>query len=303
MTKTLQRCTHDNNRRRSQFWLLYLTLEFKNAHVNTDTQTLPRIVYAHTHMHWMYLSRCVGVSDGNGDGKTLLTIIFSKHFQFCILSFLHSHFFRCVRLWFFLLALLVHTHSHHCYHQRKNSSLWLWVRSTRISWSQNCQQQHQRSSDLSSGIFSLHFPIQIQKLFSFLSLFFHQLFICTESDVIILRVVIVKTISFNCNAFETNRFWWSFYFIYIFVWKLEQIFKYAQMGSGMKMVCAKALHAWMALWIFIVIILELRCSFTVIAVFHFAKKKKMCSSSDECTHRTYSFRINVCVLLQSFTFF
>lgn len=72
------------------------------------------------------------------------------------------------------------------------------------------------------------------------------------------------------------------------------------MGSGMKY--KKALHALMVLWIFIAIILEQCCSFTVIAVYFISLRKKLCSSPDTSCMFFFSFS-NVYVLLQSFTFF
>lgn len=208
MTKTLQRYTYGNSHRRSQFWLLFIWLLSSKIHTQAQIHILK---HCHTHKNWIYLSRCVGVgvSVGDGDGKPLSTILFSKHFLFCILSFLHSQFcpLRSFVVFIGFTRIIVTINE-------KFFTVAVSAKQTYLMITKLPATTQTLVSDLSSGIyiFSLHFSIQIQKLSSFLSLFFHHKhFICTESDVIILRVVIVKTISFN--AFETNRFWWSFYFI------------------------------------------------------------------------------------------
>lgn len=102
MTKTLQRCTHDSNRRRSQFWLLYLTLEFKNTHTLTQT---------HTKTHELNTFDVLVL---------VLVMVMASHSQpffsqniFCELYsfrfFILIHFVRCIRLWFSLALLVLHS--------------------------------------------------------------------------------------------------------------------------------------------------------------------------------------------------
>lgn len=90
-----------------------------------------------------------------------------------------------------------------------------------------------------------------------------------------LRVVIVKTISFSTISYQIC---FERVFIYLFIFSFWNWNKYLNksMGRGTKRknVCAKALHALMELWIFIVIILVLWHSFTVIAVFIYEEEEK-----------------------------
>lgn len=109
MTKTLQRCTHDSNRRRSQFWLLYLTLEFKNTHTLTQTHTKTHELNTFESMSWCW---CWQATLNHSFLKTFSVscILFVSSF-----SFILSVAFVCGFYWLYSFF----THSHHCYHQRK----------------------------------------------------------------------------------------------------------------------------------------------------------------------------------------
>lgn len=156
---------------------------------------------------------------------------FSQSNFLVLYSFVSSFSFLSVAFVCGFYWLYSFTHSHHCNHQRK-------ILHCGCECEANASHDHKTTttttltlvSDLSSGISS----IRIQKLSSFLSrcVFPHELFIRTESDVIILRVVIVKTISFKCI--------WNKSFLMEFL-----LYLYFSFGNWNK--CLN-MHKWEAEW-------------------------------------------------------
>lgn len=169
-------------------------------------------------LSWMYSSRCVGVGVSVGGWQATLNHSFLKTFsvsyilsiRFFILIFSVAS--VCGFYWLDSFA-----HSHHCYRQRKNSSLTVSAKRTHLMITKlpTTTATLMLSRFIVWDFFS-SFSHSNTKTFLFSLAFFSANFLFALNLMwLFCAWWLFKTIPFN--TFETNRFWWSFYFIYIFL--------------------------------------------------------------------------------------